>query len=260
MVERAVLVTRPREQAAALCRLVQEAGFRAIAQPMIEIKPLSELGPRQLQMVMDLDHYQHVILVSSNAVQWGMEWINQFWPQLPLGLEWYAIGKATAGKLSSYGVAVRQPETEMNSEGLLALTSLQAVADDRVLIIKGEGGRKQLSDVLSKRGARVEQLSVYRRVLPPISGTELTAVLNENQFAAIVATSGEGLHNMLSLLSPGELQVLRGIPLIVPGQRVAELADDSGFRAVYTARNATDKAIIEALRECVGSEENGGQN
>ena len=146
----------------------------------------------------------------------------------------------------------------MNSEGLLALAGLQTVDRERVLIIKGEGGRRLLSEVLSERGARVEQLSVYRRKPPSTSGSELAEVFNVNQFDAIVFTSGEGLHNMLSLLPPSEHQLLREIPLVVPGQRVAELADDNGFRTVYTAHNATDKAIMEALRQCLGSEENSG--
>jgi uroporphyrinogen-III synthase len=256
--ERAVLVTRPGHQAQGLCRLVREAGFKPIAQPMIEIRPLPVLPPAQLQMVIDLDQYQHVIMVSSNAIQWGMEWISRYWPQLPQGLSWYTVGAASAEKLAAWGIAVKQPQTEMNSEGLLALPALLSVAGERVLIVKGEGGRTQLRDVLTERGARVEQLCVYQRILPSLTGAELATTLNENTFAALVITSGEGLHNMLSLLPGNEQSSLREIPLIVPGQRVAKLAEDRGFRSVYTARNATDKAIIETLCACVGSVDNGG--
>jgi uroporphyrinogen-III synthase len=260
MVERAVLVTRPAAQAASLCELVEGAGLNAIRQPMIEISPLPELPPRQLQMVLDLDLYQHVIFVSSNAVRLGMDWIGQYWPQLPLGLQWYAIGGATAEYLEEQGVAVLQPETEMNSEGLLALPGLQAVDRERVLIIKGEGGRKKLADTLRERGARVDQLSVYRRNPPAVSAGALSALFRENRFAAIVFSSGEGLHNMLSLLGEGEPEHLREIPLIVPGERVAEAASDSGFKTVVIARNATDQAIMEALRQHVGSGEYGRTN
>jgi uroporphyrinogen-III synthase len=253
-----VLVTRPRHQAQGLCKLVREAGFTPIAQPMMAIRPLPVLPPAQLQMVIDLDLYQHVIMVSSNAIQWGMDWIGRYWPQLPQGIAWYTVGAVSADKLAAYGVAVKQPQTEMSSEGLLALPTLLNVAGERVLIVKGEGGRTQLHDVLTERGARVEQLCVYERVLPSLTGAELATILNTNQFAALVVTSGEGLHNMLSLLSGNEQSSLREIPLVVPGQRVAELAADSGFRTVFTARNATDKAIMETLCACLGSLEHGG--
>jgi uroporphyrinogen-III synthase len=258
MAERAVLVTRPQQQSQGLCQLLRMAGFQPVAQPMIEIKPLQELPPAQLQLVIDLDLYQHVIMVSSNAIRWGMDWISRFWPQLPVGMAWYTVGATSAGQLAGYGVTVKQPHTEMSSEGLLALPELQAVATERVLIIKGEGGRRQLADVLTERGARVEQLNVYQRALPSLTGAELAAMLRTNQFAALLVTSGEGLHNMLSLLPGSEHSLVRDIPLVVPGQRVAKLADESGFRTVFTARNATDQAMMETLRASVGSAQNGG--
>ena len=258
MSERAVLVTRPQQQAHGLCQLVRDAGFKPVAQPMMEIRPLQELLPAQLQLVIDLDLFQHVIMVSSNAVQWGMDWIDRYWPQLPQGMTWYAMGATSADMLSTYGVGVKQPDADMSSEGLLTLAGLQDVAGERALIIKGVGGRSHLAEVLAARGARVDQLSVYERVLPSLTGAELLAVLQKNQFAALLVTSGEGLHNMLSLLPGDEQSTLREIPLVVPGQRVAKLAGDSGFRTVFTARNATDKAIMETLRACVGSAENGG--
>lgn len=258
MVERVVLVTRPAERAAPLCLKLQQAGYQAVALPMMEIIPVTELTPGQLQLLQDLDHFQRVILVSSNAVRLGMNWITQYWPQLPAGLDWYTVGATSAGELGDYGVPVQYPETDMSSEGLLALASLQQVVDERVLIIKGEGGRTLLSEALRERGARVEELSLYRRSGPPVSAEKAAAVLQENRFAAVVFSSGEGLGNMLSLLPPEARRLLREIPAIVPGPRVAQLAEDVGFRTVYTARNATDKAIMETLLQGPGSEERSG--
>ena len=117
-------------------------------------------------MLLHLDQYQHVIFISSNAVHFGMALIEDHWPQLPLGLTWYAIGGATAAKLEHFGIEAITPGSVMTSEGLLALSLLQNVRDQRVLIVKGQGGRDTLAQELTRRGALVEELPCYCRCLP----------------------------------------------------------------------------------------------
>ena len=60
-------------------------------------------------------------------------------------------------------------------------------------------------------------------------------------------SSGEGLNNMLTLLSDKETTKFRDINLIVPSDRVAEEAQEAGFSHVTTAANASDGAMLEAL-------------
>ena len=254
MGERAVLVTRPAGQADSLCHLVEAAGFRAVSRPMIEIEALSGLAPPQLQMVQDLDLYQHVIMISSNAVKHGMEYFSQYWPQLPVGIDWYAVGAATAARLSDFGIVAQVPEHAMSSDGLLALARLQQVDGERVLIVKGEAGRTLLYDTLCNRGARVDQLATYRRHCPRLAPGQFADLLSADTFAAVLITSGEGLDNMMSLLSPTERTAWHDMPLVVPGSRVADLAGEMGFRVIFTARNATDEAIMEAFCRCVECE------
>ena len=129
--------------------------------------------------------------------------------------------------LREYGVNATEPRGAMNSEGLLALPSLQSLADQRVLIVKGEGGRALLREKLAGRGARVEELVVYCKF--------------------ILLSSGEGLHNMVSLLDEASLVRVRGLTLIVPGARVAEQARAAGFSQVRLADNATDEAMVAAV-------------
>lgn len=257
MAEAAVLVTRPAGQAATLSRLIAETGFKPVEFAMIEIVPLAELPQAQKQLVLDLDHFQHIIVVSSNAARYGMDWIHHYWPQIPAGIDWYAVGASTAAHLESHGLSVHQPDTEMNSEGLLVLPGLQSVQDQRILILKGQGGREQLRSVLTARGARVDELASYCRTLPPGRARKLLDALRQNHFAALLFSSGEGLDNMLSLLPEEEHTGILEIPVIVPGKRVAELASERGFRTVFTAANATDEAIVDTFERCVGSEGHG---
>jgi uroporphyrinogen-III synthase len=257
MAEAAVLVTRPAGQAATLSRLIAETGYKPVEFAMIEIVPLDELPQAQKQLVLDLDHFQHIIVVSSNAARHGMDWIHHYWPQVPTGIEWYAIGAITAAHLEAQGLTVQQPDTEMNSEGLLVVPGLQSVRDQRILILKGQGGREHLRSVLTARGARVDELACYYRTSPQGRARELLDTLRQNHFAALLFSSGEGVDNMLSLLPEEEHTAALEIPVIVPGERVAELASERGFRTVFTAANATDEAIFDTFERCVGSEGHG---
>ncbi len=245
-----VLVTRPQGQAGPLCAALEQAGFEAHALPLLELDALPELSAASRATVMDLDRYQHVIFVSGNAVRFGMGCIGDYWPQLPVGLNWYAVGSATAALLSGFGVsAVSFPTQAMDSEALLALPALADVAGQRVLIVKGEGGRRTLCEELQRRGATVDELACYRRRCPPLAAGELAAKLQQWQVTIILLSSGEALANMRALLSPRETTKFTETGLIVPSLRVARMAYEAGFRQVITAANASDAAMLQALGE-----------
>lgn len=244
-----MLVTRPAGQAAALCDLVSAAGYTAHSQPLLELEVLPELPPRQRQLLLDLDRYQHVIFVSTNAVRFGMDFIEGYWPQLPAGVTWYAIGEVTAGLLRDYGVAAVTPGSAMTSEGLLAVRQLQAVQDQRALIVKGEGGRATLGEELQRRGALVDELICYRRRCPDLPPGELAARLHEWRIELIMISSGEGLANLQILLSAQETTKFRDIGLIVPSGRIARQAIKAGFDQIVIAENASDVAMLHALEQ-----------
>ena len=249
-----MLVTRPAGQGDALCRALAEAGFVAHSQPLLELSALPSLPPGERRHLLGLDRYRHIVFVSGNAVRFGMALIEELWPRLPEGINWYAVGEATAGLLRAHGVEVFTPGDDMTSEGLLALPRLQRVAGDRVLIVKGQGGRSTLREELSRRGARVEELACYRRSCPPLAPGELADRLQRWGIGVILLSSGEGLANLLALLAPEEFSKLRHVALIVPSGRVAEAARQAGFDCVITADNASDAAMLSALRACPPSD------
>ena len=244
-----VLVTRPVGEASdTLCKAIKAAGYEVYSQPLLELNALPQLPAAQRQLVLNLDLYQHVIFISANAVRFGMVLVEGYWPQLPAGLSWYAIGAATAEMLARHGIAAITPGNVMSSEGLLAVPALQHLNDQRVLIVKGEGGRDTLMTELTRRGAAVDELACYRRSRPELPAGALAAKLSRWGIDVIMLSSGEGLANLQVLLSPAETTKLKHIALIVPSQRVAQLAREAGFEQIVTAENASDMAMLRALR------------
>jgi uroporphyrinogen-III synthase len=178
-----------------------------------------------------------------------LQWIEDYWPQLPPDLSWYTVGEASARELASHGVTVQRPEAEMNSEGLLELAGLREVKNQKVLIIKGEGGRGTLRETLQQRGARVEELTAYRRHCPELAAGVLSGVIEKHDCQLLLLSSGEALHNMVSLLNEKELQQVQQLAVVVPGARVAAIARRSGFSQIIVSASAADDDMLAAITD-----------
>ena len=254
-----VLVTRPAHQAAAWQQLLLSEGAAVVSVPLLDIVPFTaESGAPWHALrsrIQDLDYYRHLIFVSQNAVRLGMERVLEYWPQLPLRLQFYAVGAATAAALRDYDVNVSEAGEGMNSEALLQLAGLQQVDQQRILIFRGAGGRPTLGQELADRGARVDYCELYERRLPAAATTKLALLAESGSDLIVSVHSGETLQNLRRLISElannGILNPLEWLqrPLLVPGERVAQLAAESGFRQVIVANNASDRSMLDALLE-----------
>lgn len=247
----AILVTRPRQAGEQFASFLQQNGYVSELVPMLDIVDLPEQQVDKTP-ILDLDAFTAVIFISMNAVRCGMEWIDRYWPQFPVGVDCYAIGKATAESLASWQVPVRFAEGAMNSESLLALPGLQSsrIAGKKVLLVKGLGGREHLAESLIERGASVVDFCCYRRE-PAMPAELLQETLSKHNSWILTATSGESLKYLQSHLHPEQLQW----PLVVPGQRVGELAGTLGFTRIYLSENAGMPAMLEAIRQAANTQE-----
>jgi len=265
-----VFNTRPDAQAEKWRQALQAAGAEVLRLPLMVIEPVTEAAAEQAikDRILSLADYQHAIFVSQNAAFFGLQWLDQYWPQLPYRTRFYAVGSATAARLTDYGCQVIEPGNTMNSEALLALPSLQSLTHEKIMIFRGCGGRPLLADQLRERGAQVDYCELYHRVFPRAEALERlmspsTVDLSHSEGKVIALHSGEALQNWNQLLQdfvqaqemnnnqqqlPYNLEHLRGISLVVPGQRVAQLAQGLGFTRILIAENASDQAMLQALQ------------
>lgn len=213
------------------------------------IEPISIDAEKQAvkSHILEFDNFSAAIFVSQNAVRYGLEWLDRYWPQLPEGVAYYAVGATTAGVLAAEGLEVIAADSAMNSEALLQLLDGKLNAGDKVLIFRGCGGRTLLGDELAKRGCQVSYAELYHRLLPEPSVAELAA-LNLGDGDILTVHSGESLQNLLQLLQRAEVKSWAALPLLVPGQRIAAMAQELGFDCVISAENASDDSMYQALR------------
>ncbi|WP_461481920.1 uroporphyrinogen-III synthase [Porticoccus sp.] len=219
--------------------------------PVMDIVPLDSTSDSESiqSRMLNFDHFQIAIFVSRTAANLAVEWLNRCWPALPPGVRYYAVGNATASVLQAQRIAVETPSQSFDSEGLLKLPSLQSVAGEKALIFAGRGGRTLLAEELERRGARVSRCDLYERRPSMEYASQINVLLSDSAVDMVVAHSGELLELLLQLVAPACRQPLMSLPVLVPGQRVAELAVGQGFTEVISATSALPSDMVSAILE-----------
>lgn len=244
-----VLVTRPIEQQQTLTESIEGRGGEVLSLPLIAIAPLQHSSEIQAvsEQIQNLDNYQILIFVSSNAAKFGAEIITNYWPQFPVGLNILAIGPTTAKCLSSLLDAdIIQADTGMTSEDLLKLPLLNDVSDKRIAIVRGQGGRELLAATLRARGASVDYLETYRRITLDYAGTAFCDELKAADINVLTVTSSQALDRLQSLLNDNK-EEMSLLPLLVPSERILMQAREFGFNKVVNTNGADPKNFLIAL-------------
>ncbi|MDR5860979.1 uroporphyrinogen-III synthase [Halomonas eurihalina] len=252
MVGAPVLICRPGARAAPLAEAIEAAGFAVECGEVMALEALPE-SQAMRSAWLDFDQFQRVVVTSPFAAECLAEALDRYWPQLPVGIEYYGVGPSTAAALDeALGVRVHVPPRgeEHSSEALLSLGSLQRLDGQRTLLVAGEGGRTLLAETLAERGARLTHLAVYRRRLLEPSPV-LQRRLWEGDYHALVVSSGEILEHLARWCSRTALDQ----PLIVSSHRLATLAGTLGFRVPVVASGATPAALAAAVARARDPEE-----
>ncbi|NWL79380.1 uroporphyrinogen-III synthase [Pseudomonas taiwanensis] len=245
-----LLLTRPVEECEALAAALAEQQVFSSSLPLLAIEPL-ETSPEQHRLILQLDRYCAVVVVSKPAARLGLDLIDRYWPKPPANQHWFSVGAATGALLEDHGLPVSWPAVGDDSEALLALPQLAgalSVQDPRVLIMRGEGGRDFLADRLRGQGVAVDYLELYRRCLPDYPAGTLAHRVESERLNGLVVSSGQGLENLQRLAGAAWPELTR-LTLFVPSPRVAEQAVETGAKNVVDCRGASAAALLAALRQ-----------
>jgi len=243
-----VLITRPAHQAEHLAKLIEAEGGTVIRFPTIEIAPPTDPGP--LLVVLDhLADYHLAIFISPNAVDQTFGWLRAAKREWPKRLPIACVGRATAAAVEKQGLNATTPTERFDSEALLGLSLLQDVADKKIVIFRGDGGRELLGNTLKLRGAIVTYAECYRRLQPRGGVEELIDAWRRGEIQIVSVTSTDGLRNLYDMLGETGRGWLQDTPVVVLSQSQAATCRELGCAApVLTANEASDEAILEAVK------------
>jgi uroporphyrinogen-III synthase len=239
-----IVITRPQAQARKLSELVTAEAGAVHLFPLIEIAPLSDYATFDATLD-ELKDHDWAIFISSNAVENGMPRMHSRYGTLPSKLKFAAIGPVTAAGLSQHGIAeTLTPQDRFDSEALLALPEMQAMAGKKVMIFRGVGGRELLAERLRARGALVTFAECYRRINPQANADSLRALWQNKQLHALVVTSSEAMRHLLELA--GKDAWLADTPVCVNHARIGELGAQHGLMTAV-ADAPGDEAMLACL-------------
>ncbi|MGB7816076.1 MAG: uroporphyrinogen-III synthase [Methylotenera sp.] len=243
-----IAVTRPVDQAQALCEAITHLGGRAVLFPLLAIAPLPDYHAFEQQLA-QLETTDWAIFISSNAVNYAMPRLLRHYGNVPDNLRFAAIGHQTAKELAHYGVRnVLTPHTRFDSETLLALPEMHDVANMKIAIFRGVGGRELMAETLTARGASVYFAECYQRINPQTDANLLAELWHKDELHVVIVTSSEAMRYLLDLAGASEW--IRHVTLCVNHARIAELPLQFGLK-VLVADAPGDDAMLKKLIENV---------
>jgi uroporphyrinogen-III synthase len=235
-----IIVTRPQPQANQLCKLIKAHNQIPLYLPLIKINPL------QLNNKITLNSFDYIIFISQNAVKYGIDYYHQ-----TKRIKTIVIGKKTLKTLADFNIqADIQAPAPYTSEALLSLIPLQQIKNQQFLIIKGEGGREYLKENLLARGAKVQTVDVYQRILLNPSFALLKSIPLAN--IASIITSGQILEQFDFCLQQANLSPIKQGPLVVISERLQDKAVKLGFKHVLMANSPANQDLINVLLKVAG--------
>ncbi len=246
-----VVVTRPVAQAPGWVQALRDAGLDAVSLPLITIAPVADAEPARNAWE-HLQEFSAVMFVSANAVE-------HFFCLRPAAsargrrsdesvVRAWVTGAGTRRSLRLFGWpedridAPDDASEQFDSETLWRQVQAQVRAGSRVLIVRGAddtgawAGRDWLSLRLVEAGAQVEQLPVYRRMVPVLApGEQALAQRCAAAGSVWLFSSSEAIRNLSTLLPRQDWRAARAL---VTHVRIGEAARAAGFGVVWTSRPA----------------------
>lgn len=231
-----ILNTRPSQQAQALTHLLENERYTVFHLPVIEIKPVS----------FDLENHSpidYMIFLSANAV------LHYFQKTNRMGQFVIAIGPATQLALEKHGVKNIILPSILTSVGILQIPALQNVRHKNIAIISGKNPKSILTKTLLERGALVKSIYCYQRQPIAYNMDMVFGDVIQQNIHCIISTSMESYHALLDLFqNPTHRAWLIQKTICVINEEMKKCANTDGFLHVILAENATNKAIVQALR------------
>lgn len=191
LVGRSVVITRMKEQSAALAEPLEALGAEVLAMPVLGIADPPE--PEKLEeAVRRLASYDWVLLTSTNAVDRFLARVASIdgAAQALAGVKLAAIGRGTADHMRASGVEPDLMPEAARGEGLAVALAEQGVgAGTRVLLPRALKAREVLPEALRELGADVDVVPAYQSVAVPADAAVL-AQLRDGTVDCVTFTSG----------------------------------------------------------------------
>ena len=239
-----VVVTRTREQSAALSEELENLGADAVPVPVIEITDPPDGGAALRAGLAALGPGDWVVISSPNGAT-----------RVAAALEGRAlaarasvavIGPGTKAKAEATGLRVDLVAEASIAEGLLDMLPGPGVGGGTMLLARAESGRAILPDGLRRRGWNVQDIPAYRTVGVPVADDDIVACRHADIVAFTSASTVRHLHDGVGR---------ENLPPVIAciGPATADQATRLGLGVDVTATEHSIPGLVHALATVIPS-------
>ena len=241
-----VVVTRAREQASEMKRLLEEAGAQVLQFPTIEIAPPASW--ESLDRVIQA-RYDWLVFTSTNGVASFFQRLYALGRDVRAlaGTKIAAVGQSTADDLRARGI-----NPDVVPERFISTELLPLLAEDqsgiRTAVIRAEEGRDELIAELRRRGGEVDLAIAYRTIAADYDLDELRTLIAADRIDVVTFTSGSTVDHFFEKLTEDERsRVMKRAQIVSIGATTTEAIRRYG----RTPDAVAEKATIPAMRDAV---------
>lgn len=242
-----ILVTRAREQAAALISCIEAAGGEAYLFPVIQFSPPAFWDAVDAALAC-IHQYQWLVITSPNGARFFMNRLQATGRNAGAlsGLKVAAVGSGTAQTLERLGVKVDVVPRVFRGAALPQAMEPYLESGQRVLMARGDLADPAHAQGLRDLGAVVDDVVVYRTLPAGLDrAEELKAALAAKQVDYVTFTSGSTVRNLLAVL--GGKEALAGVRVAVIGQETYKAAVKEGLTVDVVASVASMQGMVDAI-------------
>ncbi|MDC1100962.1 uroporphyrinogen-III synthase [Methylophilaceae bacterium] len=242
----ALISTRPQKTNLQLSDELKKSKIKLLSFPLTEIHPLNNYQIFD-GVIKNIKTYQHIIFISTNAVHFFFERVKKLSLQIPKSLIFSSIGPTTKLLLQKkLSVDVHFPIKTFDSEHLLKEKIYNNVEGQKILIIRGEGGRETLKNALEEKGGIVNYGECYVRKYVDIDLIQLKNDLVNYHHQFILFSSTNSAKHFIDQLHNVETGWLQNIKIIVNHKKIEGLLSKI-FKNIFVCNNIGTQNIRKLI-------------
>jgi len=248
---RRILVTRAEEKGSRFGRLLEELGAEVLQVPLIRLEDPDSWEPLDAALAR-IASFEHLLFTSATAADRFFErFRRQATPgEFPETLRITVVGPRTAQAVARWGHGVERVAEVFRAEGMLDALPESEVAGREILFPRAQEARELLVEELTRRGARVTVVPVYRNVLVEASRQPLLKALHGGRVDVVTFTAASAVRHFIGLLGSAELaSLMQGVKVACLGEVTADEVRARGLQPGILPARSTLEDLADAIAE-----------
>jgi uroporphyrinogen III methyltransferase/synthase len=244
-----VLITRPREEAIELAKILEDNGAVTHILPTIEIRK-DDCSKRLDSYLKKIDVYDWVIFLSQHGA-------NSFFNSLRLsgmdiralkGVKLCAIGPKTKETIESFGVNVKKMPKKFCKDSIMEEFKKINISGKKVLMVCSSFSDNNLISALRALGAKVDYVYGYITVLSKKYLRQIKSLLKKRCLDLITFTSPSCVHGFMGGFKKGELRnLLKGVKFAAIGPITRATLTSYGIKAIIQPKDYTIESLTKEI-------------